>query len=119
MEDKWDIDFFDRRLYFSRSWTGDLVIVAEASQSPGVLAISLLYSAVTNPGRGDVVIRDVDFLVKAYLFGYEAPHSLPADLPTSEKTIVTYSFSVFGRAAAFATYDDTTKIPITTTLPPT
>lgn len=112
MEDKWDIDFFDHRLYFSRSWTGDLAIVAEVIQSTGALRISALHSAVTNPGRGDMVIRDVDFLVKAYLFGRETPHSLPAGVPSSEKAIVTYSFSLFGRAAAFATYDDTTKIPI-------
>ena len=112
MEEKRDIDYFDEKLYFSRSWTDDLMLVAHVDRKADALTISAVDTVVTHANQSLMAVRDVDFLVKTHLFGREVPHSLPPDLPSFEKTILTYSFSVFGRAAAFASYDDTTKLSI-------
>jgi hypothetical protein len=111
MEDKWDIDFFDGKLYFSQSWVGDLVFVADIGTDAGVLTISSVI-ADTAANHSGMAIRDVDFLVKTYIFDREVPHSLPSDLPSLESEIVEYSFYVFGRAASFASYEDTTSVAI-------
>jgi hypothetical protein len=112
MEEKWDIDYFDEKLYFSRSWTGDLVFVATVAREAGVFTISAVNSEMKRQDESLMVIRDVDFLVKTYVFGREVPHSIPRELPSLERAILTYSFSVFGRAASFASYEDTILVAL-------
>jgi hypothetical protein len=112
MEEKWDIDFFAGKLYFSRSRTGSLGLVGLADQWSAALEISGVYAAAHNREDQEMVVRDMDFLVKTYIFGREAPHYLPYKVPATEKSILAYSFSSFGRAASFATYEDTTPVAV-------
>jgi len=112
MEEKWDIDLFDDELYISRSWTGELIFVTHLHRSAGLLTVSEVSAPVSSAEASTMIVRDVDFLIKTFLLGLEVPHSLPHELPSSEKMIVTCSFSLFGRHAAFATYDDTTKFEL-------
>jgi hypothetical protein len=96
MEEKWDIDFFAGKLYFSRSWTGILGLVGLADKNSAALQISGVYAEAHNREDQEVVVGDMDFLVKTYIFDREAPHYLPSKLPATEKSILTYSFSKFG-----------------------
>lgn len=109
MAEKWDADFFDGKIYFSRSWTGDLVLVADVTMQSRALAISAITSPSIDAEPSPMPVRDVDFLVKTYILRGEVPHCLPRELPNLESAIATYSFSIFGRAAAFASYDATTE----------
>ena len=109
MAEKWDADFFDGRIYFSRSWTGDLALVADVTMQSRVLAISAVTRSSIAAEPSPMPVRDVDFLVKTYILRGEVPHCLPPELPNLESAIATYSFSIFGRAAAFASYGDTTE----------
>lgn len=112
MEEKWDLDLYDGKLYFSRSWTGDLDLVAEAVNENSDLKIALVHGRIRRDDQAIMAVRDVDFLVKTYVLGRELPHSIPLDIPASEEQILTYSFSRFGRDASFATYDDTVTFTI-------
>jgi hypothetical protein len=49
MEEKWDIDFFAGKLYFSRSWTGILGLVGLADKNTRGAALS----TVQGPGYGE------------------------------------------------------------------
>jgi hypothetical protein len=110
MEEKWDIDYFDNRMYFSRSWSGLLALVANVKQQPVGFEILSIFT-VPVPSL-ETVPSDVDFLIKTYLFHAEAPHRVSQEIPDEEMAIVTYSFSKFGRDASFATYSDTTRIKL-------
>jgi hypothetical protein len=112
MDEKWDIDFFAGKLYFSRSWTGSLELVGLADKNSATLEISAVYGAALNREAQETIVRDIDFLVKTYIFHREVPHCLPSTLPATEKSIVVYSFSKFGRAASFATYEDTMQVAV-------
>jgi len=112
MEEKWDVDLFEDKLYLSRSWTGTLIMVAHLQLSAKSLTISEVNAKVSSHGDSTMIVRDVDFLIKTLLLEREVPHSLPPGLPSTEKAIVIYSHSNFGRQAAFATYEDTTTIAV-------
>lgn len=74
MAEKWDADFFDGKIYFSRSWTGDLVLVADVTMQSRALAISAVTSPSIDAEPSPMPIRDVDFLVKTYILRGEVPH---------------------------------------------
>jgi hypothetical protein len=112
MEEKWDVDFYAGKLYFSRSWTGSLELVGLADKNSATLAISAVHAAAATREGRETMVRDVDFLVKTYIFDREVPHCLPSNLPATEKSIIVYSFSRFGRAASYATYEDTTRVAV-------
>jgi hypothetical protein len=111
MEEKWDVYSYDSRLILCRSWTSQIEIVAETIEEAGGFTVTAVHTRVSSD-QPEIVVRDVDFLVKTYIAGHEVPHSIPAFIPSSERAILTYSFSRFGRAAAFATYEDTTNFVI-------
>lgn len=74
MEDKWDVDFLAGKLYFSRSWTGSLELVGLTGENTATLDISAIHAAALDREELETAVRDVDFLVKTYLFGREVPH---------------------------------------------
>lgn len=113
MEDKWDIYLYDGHVYFTRSWTGDLVFRA-AIEFTGREAIITAIEAQGARFTDDhvLVVRMVDFLVKTHLFRKEAPHPLPEGLPHDNPAIALYSFSEYGRWAYYASFEDTTSVRI-------
>ena len=111
MEDKWDIYWYDAHFYFARSWTGALAFRAGVHVSPSHVAIRSIDAHTEFAAAGPAsVICQVDFLLKSHLFNQLVPHPLPADLPEDKQTIALYSFSQYGRRAAFASFEDTSKI---------
>jgi hypothetical protein len=113
MEDKWDIYLFDGQVYFSRSWTGELVFRAEIVFDGGEAVITLVEAdAEAVAGDGALAVRQVDFLVKSHLARCEVPHPLPSGFPDKPKQIALYSYRQYGRWASFASYEDTTLIRV-------
>jgi hypothetical protein len=114
MEDKWDIFLYNSYLYFTRSWTGDLVFRAMISITGSLVDITFIdadaQAASQNP---TYIVQQVDFLIKSHLYKHEVPHPLPADLANEIQHIALFSFSQYGRWASFGTYEDTTQIRIT------
>jgi hypothetical protein len=114
MEDKWDIYLYDGYVYFTRSWTGDLVFRAKISFTASQATITSIDANVQVASQSPTfIVRQVDFLVKSHLYKRQVPHPLPADLPNEIQSIALYSFSQYGRWASFATYEDTSQICIT------
>jgi hypothetical protein len=105
MEEKWDIYFYDGRLYFCRSWTGTLAFVAELTSHNHALRISRVWaSASSEPALS---IRQVDYLIKSHLYKSRVPHPLPDDLERDPEVVAMYSFSQYGRLCCFGSFEDT------------
>jgi hypothetical protein len=108
MEDKWDVYLYDGVLYFARSWSGELACIAPVTFTDSEARITSV--VVGRHLAGDIpalAVRQVDYLVKSHLYRLEVPHPLPASLPPEPKEIALYSFSLYGRWASFATYEET------------
>jgi hypothetical protein len=88
MEEKWDIYLYDGHLYFSRSWTGDLVYRATVEFREGKAVITAVEAGrakgANDPG---LAVRAVDSLMKTHLYRTEAPHPLPRDYPDDKRAI--------------------------------
>lgn len=113
MEEKWDIFLLSDALYFSRSWNGDLIYKAETYFYFDKVEITTIQSTASALEFGpQQVICDVDYLVKSLLFKKDAPHCIPLSLPDDELGIAVYSFASFGKWASYATFENTSQIPV-------
>lgn len=114
MEDKWDIYLYDGHLYFARSWTGNLSFKAAVAFTDRECVVSSVQSSASEgDGTSNLSIRQVDFLIKRHLLRREVPHPIPRSIPDSPKEIALYSFSLYGRWASFASFEDTTAVRLT------
>lgn len=108
MEDKWDVYLYRPDLYFVRSWTGDLGYRARIAFAEGTARVTHIAHA---PDEDPVHAgRVVDFLIKSHLYGQLPPHPVPRGVP--EADVARYSFSMYGRRCGFASYEDTTVVPL-------
>lgn len=115
MEDKWDAFLWEGYIYFTRSWTGILVYKAKIDFWETQAIISSIDSLQVGVQGGTwVAIAAVDYLVKSHLYRREAPHTLPPTIPEDDMGIAAFSFKEYGRWASYATFEDTTRINITT-----
>ncbi len=114
MEDKWDIFLFDNWLYFTHSWSGQLHYKAKVNISDETTIIDEIEVEGRLAEDGpELVLCEVDFLVKSHLYNLPMPHRIPNKIPETDKQIITlWSFSCYGRWASFATYEDTTGLRI-------
>jgi len=113
MEEKWDIYLLEDKLYFSRSWNGELIYKAEIFFSFDRVEITkILTTAAALEFGPSQVICDFDYLVKSLLFKKDAPHKIPLSLPNDDIGIAIYSFASFGKCASYATYEDTENITL-------
>ncbi|MFZ4593916.1 MAG: hypothetical protein ACOYOF_06645 [Verrucomicrobiaceae bacterium] len=114
LEDMWDIFLQGDYLFIARSWDARLVFRAEIAFSETQSSISVIdaNSQWSSPDPA-LIVRQLDFLVKSHLCKREALHPLPATVPSDNKSIAMYSFRQHGRWAAFATYEDTSRIQMT------
>lgn len=113
MEEKWDIYRYEGVLYFSRSWTGDLVFTANMKINNEALNLYSIEADAEVASKDTLfIVQQVDFLIKSHIFHKLAPHPLPPDLPNDIRTIALYSFSQYGSRASFATYEDTIAVSL-------
>ena len=107
MEDKWDIYFYDDYLYFTRSWTGDLVFRAEMRFADGQARMSLIETSLKDD-EDQFIVRQVDFLVKSHLLGLASLYPLPKSRRTDPPNVLAlYSFALYGRRALYGSFEDT------------
>jgi hypothetical protein len=113
MEDKWDIYLQDGDLYFTRSWTGELVFRAAIAFKNGEAMVSKVEANQAKIVEDTALaIRSVDFLVMTHLLRIEAPHPFRLDLPDDKRTLALYSFSEYGRWAFYGSFEDTTTVGV-------
>ena len=115
MEAKWDIYIYGGCLLFSRSWTGELRYRAKIRIEPDAVVITEIQCP---QNETEIAPSHVFFLIGTHVLRRVLPHRLPADAPQSEQDIATWSFSVFGNRACYATFEDITGIPISPPSPP-
>ena len=108
MEDKWNVYHYGGRLFFTRSWTGELIHTATIDVSGDVATVISLETKDSADGY-DHIVREVDFLIRAYVLERWFPHPLPPQMERSLQAVIGYSFQIHGRRGAFATCDDTLK----------
>jgi hypothetical protein len=114
MEDKWDIYGWNDIIYFTRSWTGEVVYKAFIIVANTNFKIhEIEYIPNENEEDKSLAINNVHFLIKTLAFGAIHPHKVPKSL-TTDKDIALYSFNQFGHNCWYATFDeilDTTLKP--------
>ena len=100
-EDLWVIDCRDSKLYFRRSWTGQLVFMANFRHVPSVGAtITRLWVAGDEPfGQcsPEYIAAYVHHLIDTHLLGVLTPFPIPPDLPKDDKQIASFVFHSVGR----------------------
>jgi len=107
IDEKWDIFLIADRLYFSRSWTGELVYLADVRFSFDRVVVQAVWAAGRSLKEGAIQVAcDVDFLIKSHLFRRAAPFHIPSSIPEDDYAAATYGFSAFGRFASYATRED-------------
>lgn len=108
MEDKWDIYIYQDRLYFCRSWTGDLLFVAQFLSTSDRFVIHALWAPrELTADDPRYPVRVLDYLVKSHVLLRRCPHPLPVELQQDASAIALFSFSQFGRHCCFGTYEET------------
>lgn len=107
MEDKWDIYSWNGIIYFTRSWTGEIIYKAYINVTDTDFSIYKIEYHPDEYNSQDIsfVESNVHFLIKTLAFGIIYPHKVPATLLT-EKDIALYSFNQFGHNCWYATFED-------------
>ena len=105
MEEKWDIYSYDERLFFCRSWNGELVYRAAVKCEPPSLEIWMVESR--QEIHENLAVRQVDFLVKSHLMLAAALHPLSPDLARDEEKQAVYSFGCYGTKGRYGTLEET------------
>ena len=115
MEEKWDIYLYDSQLYFARSWTGDLVFLANAAFNENRVRVNSILATSHATSSAEYVIGTVDYLMKSHLYRLPVPHPLPEGFSSDPDAIACWSFNAYGRYGAFASHQDTTHVTDTRT----
>jgi hypothetical protein len=117
MEDKWDVFIQELLIRVARSWTGELRFIGRIRphEASDRLMIIDQVEAATDDGALDHVqaIHDFDFVMKAYVLGRVVPNTVPLTFRAKAKeAMALYSYSVHGRRATFATFEDVRSTPM-------
>lgn len=114
MEDKWDIYGWNEIIYFTRSWTGEVIYKAFINTTDSNFKIyKIEYIPTYDDEDSLLAINNVHFLIKTLAFGGVYPHKVPKSL-TTEKNIALYSFNQFGHNCWYATFDEILDTTFTT-----
>ncbi len=108
MEQKWDVYLYSDKLYFCRSWSGQIMYRASAGLSPQSLEVRSIEGVHEDAG---MAVRDIDFLIKTHILLTTAVHPLPKTLNREIAQLETYSFSAFGRMGQYGTFEETVGTP--------
>lgn len=117
MEHKWDIYLYGDKVYFARSWTGDLIYVAEIRFDSDCVCLTSVTADAKRSGDPAFVVGSVDYLLKSHIYRCLVPHPIPNDHPNSLDEIAFFAFGQYGRFSGLASFEDTTGIRVPETSP--
>jgi hypothetical protein len=107
-EDLWMIDYRDERLYFRRSWTGQLVFMATFRVVPtvGAQITRIWVTGKDHFGKAspEYAAAYVRHLIDTHLLGILTPFPIPPDFPEDDKAIASFVFHSVGRRGWLAEY---------------
>jgi hypothetical protein len=107
-EDMWMIDCRGSRLYFRRSWSGQLVFMANFNRIPaGGASITRLWVPGDEPFNQqspEYLAAYVRHLIDTHLLGTLTPFPIPPDFPKDEEKIAQFVFHSVGRRGWLAEY---------------
>jgi len=107
MDYKWDIYAYDDRMFFTRSWTGDLVYVAQINVTGiQVVVDEIWHKADISPMKAR---NEVHYLIMTHLLGEMMPVMVPQAAHSAEDMALS-GFARFGKMAFFATHDEILNI---------
>lgn len=112
MEIKWHIFYHGDFFFFVRSWSGELVHRAHVSFDNDFVIIRAIDTTKKELRFVDneLIIREVDFIIKSHLFNILTPHPVSKEMIKEEPLrIAIASFSLYGKMACYASAEDTTK----------
>lgn len=113
MEEKWDFYRFGDTVQVARSWTDDLIFTLTIDTSEGdrttVREVAVDRRIAEAP---DYAVAIADYLLKSHVFGREMPHPLPPEGTRHPGELAIFSFSQYGRRAAWGAFADTTAFRI-------
>jgi hypothetical protein len=109
MEEKWDIYIYEDRLYFCRSWGGQLIYRVSLQREPPALRVHLVEASHQTNEKSS--LREVDFLIKSHVLSAKALHPLPRELDRNTQKLALSSFSAYGRMGLYGTFEETIGTP--------
>jgi len=109
MEVKWDIYLYDDKLYFCRSWSGEMLYRATTKCEPPILHVALVETSQKSGEK--TTLRNVDFLVKSHALQAKALHPLPENLGRDPEQLAQHSFSAYGSKGLYGTLEETIGTP--------
>lgn len=108
MEDKWDLSLYGQRMYCTRSWTGELVLVAELDSAQAVHVMWVAAPPLGGVMHPSFAVREFDFLMKSHIYRQRVPNPVPAGYSEDASEAAKFSMHRYGRWASFASFEDTT-----------
>jgi hypothetical protein len=105
MEEKWDIYSYDERLFFCRSWSGELIYRAAVKCELPTFEVLMVESSEKLPEK--LAVQQVDFLVKSHLLLAMALHPLLAELGHDAEKQAMHSFGRYGNKGRYGTLEET------------
>ena len=110
MEEKWDIYFYDGYLYFTRSWTGELIHRAAAQAHERNVQVTCIESHL-NEETDEYIAQEVDFLIKSHVVGFASVHPLPPSRSAaSPEELAAFSYAKYGRRGLYGTFANTLTV---------
>jgi hypothetical protein len=106
MEEKWDLYMRAGRLYFVRSWTGEVEYAVQVSWGPQEWVITQAWQAATVDDDVRSSMQVIDYLIKCHLYNLAAPHPLQVAFRGDDERLALASFADYGWRALYGTFDD-------------
>lgn len=106
MEHKWAIFHRQSRIFFVRSWTREVHVVARVASREGGVQITRLNGVFTDEDESPLFTTMVaDFLLRSHALGMVYPAPLPEGMETSPQQAALWCFHMFGNRALCATHE--------------
>ena len=105
MEDKWAVYLRGGRILCVRSWTRKLLVAADVRIEGSDAVIGPVTGVFVDKEDPDLTVNRLEFLLRSHALGELRPAPLPPEL-TEIQAITAAMFSLWGRRALFASYDE-------------
>ena len=113
MEHKWAIFLRARKLYFIRSWTRQVQVVASIEQHLSFIKIIQIQGTFgrQDDEESEFTNRTLDFLLRSHALGMVYPAPLPRGMQEQPQEAALYCMSMFGKKSIPAQGNVTIDVP--------